>query len=71
MFRCMQLCQPIYRAARVIYTIVLRGKGILCNHGVSVLGGCIYVGTYASGWLSPRELIWVDYVNPYLLSVCL
>lgn len=38
---------------------------------VSVFWGDAYVGTYASGWPSPRELIRVDYVNPYLLSVCL
>lgn len=38
---------------------------------VSVFWGDANVATNTSGWPSPRELIWVDYGNAYLLSVCL
>lgn len=71
MIRCMQVCQPIYRAARVSYEIFLWGKAFHVIMVSVFWVGMHYVGTYASGWPSPRELIWVDYVNPYLLSVCL
>lgn len=71
MFRFMQVCQPINRAARVIYKIFVYEEKEFYVIMESLLWGDAYVGTYASGWPSARELIWVDYANPYLLSVCL